>query len=139
MLKNNVKTLYKNLVVQGQCSDAMQAKVQVMNRFKVAKASTDGIVLLRIIKAVSFNVHGTKYVPQLIVEKCKSFYASYQGWTMTVTQYYEQYKDHLVALTHVRALLAKDEKIEELTGGETVVAPERFHAVMFLLRADNHW
>jgi hypothetical protein len=57
----NVKATSLYSLVWGQCTDAMQAKVEATSTFNAIFASNDGIELLKTIKQVSFNFQSQKY------------------------------------------------------------------------------
>ena len=82
-LENGVQQLHS--LVIGQCSETMMARVDSHTDGKTVIAARDGIGLLKIIKAICFNFHDQKYIPQSIHEAKQRFYSIQQGQHDTVT------------------------------------------------------
>jgi hypothetical protein len=78
----NIQTLYS--LVWGQCTDAMQAKVESTYGFNAVLVANDGIELL------SYNFQSQKYLPHAIHEAKRRFFLLSQGRQSTVQEYLEQ-------------------------------------------------
>jgi hypothetical protein len=139
----NIQTLYS--LVWGQCTDAMQAKVEATSRFNTISANNDGIELLKTIKQVSYNFQSQKYLPHAVHEAKRRFFLLNQGRQSTVLEYLEQWMNHVDVIKLVNANIAPDEGIAaEIAGPGVQVnathrleATERYFAVAFLLGSDR--
>ena len=91
ILSQNLKTLY--LLVWGQCSSPMRAKVESLDGYDAIKRDTDGIALLIGIKNICFEaVEANKYKPQTMHENLRRFYHFKQDKFMTESEYLEKFK-----------------------------------------------
>ena len=139
---NNIQSLYS--LVWGQCSDSMQAKVEAMPAFLlVAKPNSHGIELLKIIKKISFNYQGHKYLPHAIHESKRNFYEFKQEKYVTATAYLEKFMNLVDILKNAGApFLPENAILDEVAGTATVTdvlraeAVERYLATAFFLGAD---
>jgi hypothetical protein len=91
--ETNIQMLYS--LMWGQCTDAMQAKVEADPGFIDLDTFNDGIELLKVIKQLSFNIQSQKYLAHAIHEaKCQCFLIN-QGRQSTVQEYLKHWMNHV--------------------------------------------
>jgi len=86
---DNLKALYQ--LVWGQCSDAMQQKIESLPTFATI---TDGITLLIAIQDSAYNYQSQKYIFQSVSEALYRLMTLRQN-NLTPAQYYEQFTNCL--------------------------------------------
>lgn len=140
--ESNVKTLFS--LVWGQCTEALQAKVEADTNYNnMAKVPQDGIQLLKIIKDIAFDYQSQKYLAHAISDAVFKFWTFQQG-NLPTTEYYERFKNHLKVLEHVGANIAdhpgliKSEAFDpdDPTDIEIKKSKEKFIATTFILKSD---
>jgi hypothetical protein len=72
-LAENIKSLY--VIVYGQCTDIMKAKLETLPVYEKLVLSGDGIALLKAIKNQTFNYQGHKYTALALHEAVANFYS----------------------------------------------------------------
>jgi hypothetical protein len=97
--------------VWGQCTDALQAKVESSRGFDAIHEASDGIEVLEVIKTIAFNFQGQKYLPHPIHEAKRRFFLLYQSKTMTVQEYLEQFNNNRNMLDIIGATISPDASI----------------------------
>jgi len=148
---SGIQKLY--LLVYGQCSEALIARIQLHGKFKKVSDDQDGIELLKIICGICFNFQDQKYVPQSIHEAKKRFYSIGQGKFETAAQCCEKYQNNVQVLeqcggvtgpdTALWQVICKAKGLAELTTDANeqkiikTVAQERILATGFILGADH--
>jgi hypothetical protein len=143
LLESSIMTLYS--LVWGQCTDAMQAKLEASPDYDETQEANDGIELLKLIKTIAFNFQSQKYLPHAIHEAKRRFFMHYQGRTTTPQEYLEQFKSNKDVLDLIGATITPDLSIsntiptDELTLLECKnLAREQYFAVAFLFGADRY-
>jgi len=76
-LEEGVQKLYS--VVWGQCTDAMQARLEGIKDHAAVATSMNGIALLKEIKSVAFQFQNQKYQPVSLHMAMRRFYLMSQG------------------------------------------------------------
>mmetsp|Transcript_36995 Transcript_36995/g.52267 ORF Transcript_36995/g.52267 Transcript_36995/m.52267 type:complete len:1117 (-) Transcript_36995:618-3968(-) len=77
VLEEGIQKLYS--VVWGQCTDAMQARLEGIREHGAIAATLDGIGLLKEIKSVAFQFENQKYQPVSVHMAVRRFYLMSQG------------------------------------------------------------
>ena len=107
-VQENIKHLWA--LVWGQCSNTIRTRIQALDTYEDMHTASDGLQLLIAIKDLMFNVQEQKYLPLSIHLAKRQFFLLSQGQN-TVGEYYEQFKNQTVVLTHIYAGIGDDEAI----------------------------
>jgi hypothetical protein len=143
-LEENISKLYN--LVWGQCSDALQAKIESQPEFaRIRDYPMEGIELLKLIKTVSFKFEPQVYKPLAIHDAVRKFMSTKQGKQMQAAEYLEQFQNHLDVLEAVGATIGPHKGVINMIAGEAGIATpaqineanERSIAVAFISNADK--
>ena len=94
--QENKEKLYS--VIRGQCSDAMQSKLQSKSRFAEMDEERDCLKLLNEIKAVMFNFETQQYPDMSMHLACQKYFNFKQMKYKSVTDYYKRFKTTIKVL-----------------------------------------
>ena len=108
-LEENIKFLWT--VLWAQSSQAVRNRLEALNNYEKMKQESDGLELLIAIKDLLYNVQDRKYVPLSVHLAKRQFYLNSQGWSTSVTAYYEQFNNIIEMLEHCGASLGEDDGI----------------------------
>ena len=141
-LETNVQSLFS--LVWGQCTDAMQAKVEAAPTYSQVATDNSGIKLLKLIKDIAFNFASQKYLPQAIHEAKRRFFLQFQGRQLNVKDYLEQFMNHVDVLDHIGANVVNDSGIisqiakgTPITDAHKTEAREQYFSAAFIMGADH--
>ena len=146
-LTENNKTLFS--LVWGQCSDAMQQKLESHDEFAALSIDSDGIGLLQLIKNTAYNFQAQKYRVESINEALKQIITHRQESHVSAHDYYESFLNKIEvyvfsggstepspgALEYAIELLGWN--ANEITESKKAIARDMEWANMFLLNADQ--
>jgi predicted RNA-binding protein associated with RNAse of E/G family len=106
LLTENLKTAY--LLIYGQCSEAMRAKLESRPNHQAVEASADAIALLENIRTVMFQFQAQRYATLALHEAKRRFYTFTQDKHSTVQQYYETFKNNIDVIEYCGGKIGDD-------------------------------
>jgi len=109
--EKNLRAIFS--VVWGQCSTAMQSKLQSLDGYNEKKTECDCSWILKEIKGITHRFEGTRYVFLSINEARTNFYSYKQKSNETLTQYLEHFRSLVEVLEHYGANIGEDEAFIE--------------------------
>ena len=116
-LDENVQNSYP--LVLGQCTDLLKSKLKQSNKWHVASKKYDVLILIRIIRTITFKFDEQKYLPLALHQEKANFYNIRQG-SLSNAEYLEKFNNVVdIATTYNRQL--NDQAI-------TDIATETSHA-----------
>ena len=145
-LAEHVMTLYN--LVWGQCSDAMQQKIESMVTYQAIYQANDGIALLLAIKNTTYDHQSQKYRVESIMDAHYRLVTLRQN-TLTTQQYYEQFNNALSVYVHCGGSTESDPGVLEYaaseggwaanaaTANQKAAAREMMWANWFILHSDR--
>jgi hypothetical protein len=133
VLDENVKTLYN--LVWGQCSEAMQQKVESIPSFDTMAAENDGITLLLAIKNTSYDYQSQIYRIEAVNNALYKLMVFRQGQHMNANQYFEQFTNLLSVYIHCGGSPLPDPGCSE---DQKAQVREMSWANHFILHADRN-
>jgi hypothetical protein len=74
-LEHNLRQLFA--LVWGQCTDALQQRIEAEEGFAKMSSENDGLLLLKTIKNITYHYQSQKYVPHSLFESKKRFYTQH--------------------------------------------------------------
>jgi hypothetical protein len=89
MLETNLETVFT--IIWGQCTPALQAKLEALSTFADIKDRYDAIDLLKAIKGITFKFEDQRYPQQSLYNAWRSFYLYKQKPEDSNAQYLEQF------------------------------------------------
>ena len=110
-LEDNLRSIYS--LVWGQCSNAMQAKVQALEGYYDADKKCDCIWLLTQIKGVMFKFEGQKEIFHAHVEARSRLEALKQKESETTNSFLEQFQATVEAFEHYGGSIGSDKGLME--------------------------
>jgi hypothetical protein len=145
VLEDNITKLYN--LIWGQCSDAMQAKVESLPEFAAIRGPMEGIGLLKLLKTIAFKFEPQVYKPLAIDDAIYKFIHARQSKQMSAAEYLEQFQNNVDVLDAVGAtfgphrgvveMITGDQRANEATPEQYNEATERSIAIAFINRADR--
>ena len=76
-LDENVQKSYS--LVLGKCTDLLKSKLKQSNKWHVSSKKYDVLILIRIIRTITFKFHEQKYLPLALHQVKANFYNIRQG------------------------------------------------------------
>ena len=102
----------------GQCSDAMQTRIQESASYETVHRNKHAIGLIKIIKAISFNYQAHQE-PVVALDSIKvEFYKLFQGKHQSVQEYYDTYKNMVKVNHELGAKVGLDKGLLEIIAVE---------------------
>ena len=98
------------MVIIGQCTDAMIAKLKGDSNFDLIEHSSDMLGLLGMIKKVAFKVETQQYLFQYLHVALRRFYTTYQQDGTTMEQYYVHFMNQRDVVEHCGGNLGDHKK-----------------------------
>ena len=89
-LDENVQKSYS--LVLGQCTDLLNSKLKQSNEWHVASTTYDVLILIRIIRTITFKFDEQKYLPLALHQAKANFYNIRQG-ILSNTEYLEKFNN----------------------------------------------
>ena len=89
-LDENVKKSYSLVLVQ--CTDLFKSKLKHSNKWHVASTTYDVLILIRIIRTITFKFDKQKYLPLAIHQEKANFYNIRQG-SLSNSEYLEKFNN----------------------------------------------
>jgi Zinc knuckle len=147
--KQNMKAAY--MIVWGQCSDAMRAKLEARDNHGAIKQAKDVLGLLRNIKDATFSFQGQKNMIHALHEARRRFYTFSQDRNMTCQVYLERFKNQVDVIEHCGGFTSESGIVEKMLPRRVTMATaspielevatkkakERYLAVAFVLGSDR--
>jgi hypothetical protein len=93
----NCEKLY--LLILGQCTEHMVAKLESLSDFKKIDLCLDLIKLMKAIKWLLYQFEGQKYHPEELHQAMKRFYLLSQGKDMTDARFLESFQTLVSVIT----------------------------------------
>ena len=144
-LDDNVKTLYN--LVWGQCTDAMQQKIEGLDTYEDMETEQDGIALLVAIQDTSYNYQSQKYRIESVNEALYRLMTLRQN-NLSPQQYHEQFTNMLAVYLHCGGTnqphkgcldyVADKNNWGNITDAQRTSVFEMQWANWFILHADRH-
>jgi hypothetical protein len=106
MLAENLKTAY--LLIYGQCSNAMRAKLESRLDHLAIEGMADSIRLLKNIRTVMFHFQLQRYNPLALHKAKHRFYQFSQDQHMMCQQYHETFRNNVDIIEYCGGVLSKD-------------------------------
>jgi hypothetical protein len=86
----NCKKLYS--LISGQCTDFMQAKLELLNEYKSIRQGFDAITLIKAIKSLTYQFKDRNDHPQALHQAKRRLYLFHQGKKMMNTKFLEAFQ-----------------------------------------------
>eukprot|EP00957_Ditylum_brightwellii_P073352 5574450-Ditylum_brightwellii.AAC.1 len=80
-------------VAYGQCSEAMQAKMESNNGFEAAADALDVVLLLKLIKKIAYQYESQRYPHQAVHTAMFTFYLTSQNEGMTLEAHINEFNN----------------------------------------------
>ena len=92
-----ISTLYKNLqnsysLVLVKCTYLLKSKLKQSNKWNVASTTYDVLILIRIIRTITFKFYEKKYLPLALHQAKANFYNIRQG-SLSNEEYLEKFNN----------------------------------------------
>ena len=87
-------------VILGQCTEAMRSKLEGDDTFAGISKARDAILLLKLLRQISFNYVAKTYPFLALHTALKNYYAHHQGFYTTCDTYQESYQNHQEVVEH---------------------------------------
>ena len=107
-LSQNLKTTY--VIVWGQCSDPMRARLEGSAGFEKYSKEKDVLMLLKEIKQLMFCSDTVKYSLHALRNAHKRFNSCEQGRTATPNEYLQQFTNYVDVITYSGGEVGTDQK-----------------------------
>ena len=101
-----------NLVI-GQCTETLEDKIKSHGDF--AAANQNGILLLQIIKSMTYSFEDCHKLSNVLSEVMESFYCMRQGENESQQDYHECFNSHVAMMEEVGAAIASESLISEVS------------------------
>ena len=147
ILESNLQATYA--VIWGQCSEAMRAKLQGLEKYNDARDKCDCAWLLTQIKAIRHKFEEKRYGYASLNDAYNNFYSHRQQNEEALADYLHQFKENVDVLEHYGGAVGVDKGSQELIEkylepGATVssetkkkMSRDRALAIQFLKGADR--
>ena len=89
-LDENVHKSYS--LVLGQCTDLLKSKLKESNEWHVSSTTYDVLILIRIIRTITFKFYEQKYLPLALHQTKTNFYNIRQG-SLSNAEYMEKFNN----------------------------------------------
>ena len=105
------KKLYN--LVWGQCTEMMKNELEIVKEYDEMKKKQDPLMLLRNIKAITYNFRDQKYLPGSMWRAYKSVYNLTMREDEDTTAYYESFKNQVTVVENYGGTIGQDQKLYE--------------------------
>ena len=96
------------MVIWGQCSGAMQAKMKSISGFIQFYEDRECLTLLQEIKGVSFKFEAQRYPPLALFEVKATFFRYHQHRGLSNTEYLDKFKALYEVIEHFGGIIGHD-------------------------------
>ena len=96
------------MIIWGQCSDTMQAKLKTIKTFEKIEKSRDRLGLLREIKAISYDFESDRCPYESAFDALCGFYQMRQHRHQTNAEYLTKFKNVINVLNHYKISIGED-------------------------------
>ena len=115
-IENELKKIYA--MIWGQCSDAMQTRIQESATYETTRQAKDAIGIVRIIKTISFNYRAHQE-PVVAIDAVKhEFFKLCQGKHQSVQEFYGTFKNVVKVNEELGAEIGRDKGISDIIAQE---------------------
>ena len=147
ILESNLQAAYA--VIWGQCSEAMKAKLQGLEKYNTARDTCDCGWLLTQIKAIRHKFEEKRYGYSSLNDAYTNFYMHRQQAEESLADYLHQFKENIDVLEHYGGSVGIDKGSQELvekyldpdkstsSDEKKRISRERALAIQFLKGADR--
>ena len=89
-LDENIQKSYS--LVLGKCTDLLKSKLKNINKWNVSLTTYDVLILIRIIRRITFKFYEQKYLPLALHQAKSNFYNIRQG-NLSNAEYQEEFNN----------------------------------------------
>lgn len=150
--EENLQQLYS--LAWGQCSEAVQAKLEGLPAYEDMCTAADGLSLMQAIKTISYNFETTKYQAHALYEASRQYFLFYQDADMTDQKFLEKFQSLTEVIEHCGGSIGEEpgmidavskreytKDYDALDGAQKkdvrLIARQEYLGTAFVLKADR--
>ena len=139
--EENKRALY--MIIWGQCSETMQAKLKTMTDFKQMHSDRDSLLLLTTIQGVIFHFETQNYPHRALHDAFATFYALKQHRHQSNSEYLTKFKNQVNVIDHYGGSIGNHNRlvVDEVcrTHNVSSVDPTSTEYIDAIPDANNHY
>ncbi len=110
-LERGKKKLYT--LVWGQCSEIMKNELEARKDYAIMTSDQDPILLLKILKSITYNFCNQKYLPASMWQTTKALYNTMQGEDEDLKSFYDRFRNQVTVIENYGGSIGKDKCLYE--------------------------